>query len=120
MVAIVNDASTDGTDIIIRRYIDFLQIPKDKYVYLSHKKRRTALENTYEAIMQVCSNDSIVTVVDGDDELVGRTVFQIFNREHQRLKAGWIYTSYLLHIHNQALAVSEVSKEYDLKTKQEV
>ena len=80
MVAIVNDASTDGTDIIIRRYIDFLQIPKDKYVYFSQKKRRTALENTYEAIMQVCSNDSIVTVVDGDDELVGRTVFQILNR----------------------------------------
>jgi hypothetical protein len=120
MVAIVNDASNDGTGLIIRRYIDFFQIPKEKYVYISQKVRKTALENTYDAIMQVCSNDSIVTVVDGDDELVGRTVFQLLNSEHQRLKGGWIYTSYFLHIHQRGLGISQVSKEYDREQKKAV
>ncbi len=31
---IANDASTDGTDLVIRRYFDFFQIPKEKYAYV--------------------------------------------------------------------------------------
>ena len=93
-VVMINDASNDGTDNIIRRYFHFFQIPKEKYVYISHKTRNTALENTYRAINNICSDDSIVLVLDGDDEILGRNAFKTFNREHQRLGGGWIYTNH--------------------------
>ena len=32
--------------------------------------------------------------IDGDDELLGRNLFKIFNADYQRLKAGVIYSNF--------------------------
>lgn len=64
---IINDASNDGSDFTYRKYLNFHNIPTDKYVYIESHKRATALENIYNAIHNHCSNDSISMTVDGDD-----------------------------------------------------
>lgn len=114
VAVIVNDASTDGTDILHRRYINFFQIPKEKYIYVSHKTRNTALENTYRAIHKYCSDDSIVLVLDGDDEIIGKNTFKTFNREHQRLKGGWIYSNFYHYTHQKDLRFG-FSRPYELE-----
>ena len=116
MAIIANDASTDGTDLVIRRYFDFFQIPKEKYAYVSSKTRNTALENTYYAIKNICSDDSIVLVLDGDDEILGRNTFKTFNREHQRLKGGWIYTNNFHYVQKKSIKLGS-SKEYSIQQK---
>jgi hypothetical protein len=55
----------------------------------------TALENIYNAVMNSCSEDSIVLNLDGDDEFIGKNVLKIFNANYQRTNAGVIYSNYL-------------------------
>lgn len=91
---IINDASTDNSDEIYRKYLDFYNIDKNKYVYIDNDIRKNALENTYIAIHKYCSPDSIVVNVDADDELIGKNVLKIFNAGYQFHKAGVIYSNF--------------------------
>ena len=36
--------------------------------------------------------------VDGDDELIGRNVLNVFNANYQKLKAGFLYTNYYTYV----------------------
>ena len=91
---IINDASNDGSDFIYRKYLNFHNIPKDKYAYIENHKHKTTMENIYDAVFNVCSDDSIVLIVDGDDELIGKNVLKVFNANYQKLKGGYIYSNY--------------------------
>ena len=42
-VVIINDASTDNSDEMYRRYLDFYNIDKTTYAYVENKDRKTAL-----------------------------------------------------------------------------
>jgi hypothetical protein len=77
--------------------LNFYNISKQKYAYISNKKHKTALENIHDATYNFCSNDSVVMIVDGDDELIGKNVLKVFNAAYQKLKAGVIYSSYYLY-----------------------
>lgn len=91
---IIDDASSDGTDEVIRNYLLFHNISKDRYVFISNAQRKTALENIYSAVWSHCSEDSIVINLDGDDELIGKNVLKIFNANYQKHPMGMIYSNY--------------------------
>lgn len=93
-VVIINDASTDGSDELFRKYLHFYQISKEKYVYIENKVRHTALENIYTATHFYCSQDSVVLNLDGDDEFIGKNVLKMFNTGYQRTKAGVLYSNF--------------------------
>ena len=63
----MNDASTDNSDEVYRKYLDFYNIDKNTYAYVENKDRKTALENIYTASHDYCSPDSIAVNLDADD-----------------------------------------------------
>jgi glycosyltransferase involved in cell wall biosynthesis len=85
-VVVINDASTDNSDELYRKYFDFYQISKDSYAYVENKERKTALENIYIATHEYCSPDSIVLNLDADDEFIGKNVLKTFNAGYQQFK----------------------------------
>lgn len=42
-LVLINDASTDGSGEIYKKYFEFYNISKDKYIYIENPKRLTAL-----------------------------------------------------------------------------
>ncbi len=52
----------------------------------------TAVPNIHMAIVKHCKSDQIGFFVDGDDELVGRKVFKVFNAIYQRKKPAIAYS----------------------------
>jgi glycosyltransferase involved in cell wall biosynthesis len=66
-VVIIDDKSTDGSDLTYRKYLDFWKPSKSSYVYVSNPERKTALENIDTICRQYCSEDSIGINLDGDD-----------------------------------------------------
>jgi glycosyltransferase involved in cell wall biosynthesis len=93
-VVVINDASTDNSDELYRKYFDFYQISKDSYAYVENKERKTALENIYIATHEYCSTDSIVLNLDADDEFIGKNVLKTFNAGYQQFKSGVAYSNF--------------------------
>ena len=50
--------------------------------------------------------------IDGDDELIGKNVFRIFNAEYQRLKGGVIYSNFYYYDQSQQKIMSGFTDEY--------
>ena len=50
--------------------------------------------NFLNAAFNYCSRDSIQVVVDGDDQLIGKQVFQLINARYQADKLWAMYTFY--------------------------
>lgn len=94
---ITNDASPDGSDEVYRKYFEFYRIPADKYVYVNNTERKGAMANDYAANHQYCSEDAISLHLDGDDELIGKNVFKVFNVEYQKRKAGALYSNFIVY-----------------------
>ena len=91
---IVDDCSSDGSQEAYRRYFAFHRIDRAKYVYVENSAHVTALPNIYFNAMAHCGRDSIVMLVDGDDELIGRNTLQLFNWGYQTKKVGVLYTNF--------------------------
>ena len=91
-VVIINDASTDNSDEVYRKYLDFYDIDKSTYIYIENKDHKTAVENFYIGTHEYCSPDSIVMTLDADDEFLGKNVLKVFNAAYQEKKAGVIYS----------------------------
>jgi len=66
-VAIVNDASDDGSDEIYRKFLAFHALSSEKYVYIENKVKKSTLENIYDLVMNHCSEDSIILKIDPED-----------------------------------------------------
>lgn len=111
-VVIVDDASNDGSGAIFQKYLDFYDIPKDQYAFITNNKHEGALSNIYSAAKQYCSEDSIVMSIDGDDELIGKNVFKIFNAQYQILKGGVIYSNFYYYDQSQHKIMSGFTDEY--------
>jgi glycosyltransferase involved in cell wall biosynthesis len=91
---IINDGSTDGSAYIYRHYFQFYNIHPRHYLYIENPRRTYALANYYQAVHRHCHRDSIVITLDGDDELVGRNVFKLFNWAYQTKRAGVVYSNF--------------------------
>ena len=94
-VVIINDASTDRSDEIYRKYLDFHNFDKSRYVYINNKRNKGSLENIYNSVHEYCSADSVASSPDADDELIGKNVLKVFNAAFQQKKAGVIYSNFI-------------------------
>ena len=80
-VIYINDNSTDKTGEMVQRYIKEHRLEK-KFTLINNAERLGALENQYNAVHS-CANDSIVTLVDGDDQFAHPDVLNIINSMYQ-------------------------------------
>lgn len=97
---------------MFKKYLDFYSIPQDKYAFINNAHHKGALSNIFTAAKHYCSDDSIVMSIDGDDELIGRNVLKIFNAEHQRLKAGVIYSNFYYYDQKEGKIMNGFTEEY--------
>jgi glycosyltransferase involved in cell wall biosynthesis len=111
---IINDLSNDGTDTLYRKYFDFYNISKDKYVYIENHLHKTAMENIYDAELNYCSEDSITLTLDGDDELIGRNAIKLFNANYHRLQAGYLYSNYYYFDSPAQIIIDGISTDHSL------
>jgi glycosyltransferase involved in cell wall biosynthesis len=93
-IVIIDDASTDNTHDLIRQWIVENQITQN-IILLKNKQRLTAVPNIYTAVTKHCHPDDIVTLVDGDDEILGRNAFKVFNHVYQKNNADVVYSNHL-------------------------
>ena len=115
-VVLVNDASTDGTDELYRKYFEFYNIDPKKYVYVQNKIRVTALRNIYENSIKHCGLEDVVMTLDADDEFIGQNVLQVFNWGYQRKKSGVLYSNFYWYQQPSSLMYGFTS-EYPAKDK---
>ena len=92
-LVLINDASSDNSDEVYRKWLDFYGIDKSTYIYIENSDQKTALENIYIASRDYCSPDSVAITLDADDEFIGKNVLKIFNAAYQRKKAV-IYSNF--------------------------
>jgi hypothetical protein len=62
---------------------------------IKNEKREFHMANIYNAVYNYCRPGEILAVVDGDDELVGKQVFKLFNAAYHKTKAFSIYSNYI-------------------------
>lgn len=82
-VVLANDGSKLG-DILLRKYLHFYDIPKERYVYLENKEKQGTMAITLQAVGIFCSKDSFVVNLAGNDEFIGRNVLKIFSAVSQQ------------------------------------
>lgn len=93
-IVIVDDASTDHTYELIKQWIAQNDVSVD-IVVIKNEKRMTAGPNIHKAITNHCGADSIVVLVDGDDEVLGRYPLKVFNHVYHKSKADVVYSNHL-------------------------
>lgn len=73
-----------------------MNFPSERLKMIRNLERKFALPNLRDAAMNFCKSEQIFLVVDGDDELIGKQVFRLYNTLFQRTGAYFIYTNYLM------------------------
>ncbi len=53
------------------------------------------MANIFYAIFKHCKAEDIVFIIDGDDELIGRQAFKLFNAVYQKTNALVAYSNYV-------------------------
>lgn len=93
-VVIVDDASTDGTPLLLQEAI--ARLDSDKRVQLVVRERQmTAVPNIHLAVTKYCREDEIVVLVDGDDELLGREILRVFAAVYEKKDAAVVYSNHI-------------------------
>lgn len=67
MILLMDDASDDGTGLLLSRYLRRRGITTDKAKVIIRDKRYGSLNNIYLAVHEYCNNYSITLPIDGDD-----------------------------------------------------
>ena len=110
---IIDDGSTDGSDALYRKYLEFYGIDPANYVYYHNQQNKGSLENVYDAIHNHCAPDSIAMVLDGDDEFADRNVLKALNAGYQSKHAGVIYSNFFWFNQKEKLISLGETREYD-------
>lgn len=93
---VANDGSKLG-DVLLRKYLHFYDIPRERYVYLENKEKLDAMAITLLAVGSYCSKDSFVTNLAGNDEFIGRNVLKIFSAVSQEGQPLLMYSNSYFH-----------------------
>jgi glycosyltransferase involved in cell wall biosynthesis len=79
-VVIIDDASTDSTgEDVYQVMVTQKKLDSSRYLVIKNNERKMAMYNLRAAANVYCSPQDIFIVVDGDDQLLGRQVFKVFN-----------------------------------------
>ena len=91
-VILVNDESNDGTVDIIKKEIQ----DNDKFSLMHTGKNGGALNSTFLGILEANPEDEdVIIVLDGDDWLANKDVFNILNTTYLQNKCLMTYGSYM-------------------------
>ena len=84
-IVFIDDASTDGTGEQVEQFLiaNQTKIPSERFIVVKNKEQKRAMPNLRIAAKQYCKPEEIFLIVDGDDELLGRQVFKLFNSVFQ-------------------------------------
>lgn len=93
-VVLIDDVSNDGSQELYRKYLDFYEISPQKYIFIANSQRKTALENIDIAIRKHCGDRQIFTLVDLDDEIIGKNTLKLFNTAYLRGDLGMVYSNF--------------------------
>ena len=74
--------------------LETLKFPKDRASLIHNNKQRYATFNILNAGFNHCMQNSIEVIVDGDDQLIGKQVFQLINAEYQTNDLWVMYNFY--------------------------
>ena len=77
-VIYVNDASTDNTGELVKKYIADHGV-QDRVTYVENRINRKAMFNIYHGV-HICKNSEVVLLVDGDDRLFGTKALKRINQ----------------------------------------
>lgn len=91
----MDDSSTDGTAMLISDLLREKGVDMSKYLLVRNAERMMAMSNIRSAAKQYCSVEDIMMVVDGDDQLVGRQVFKLFNAVLNKDKVWFAYSNFI-------------------------
>jgi hypothetical protein len=70
-------------------------LSSSKFILVANRDRRKATINQYYSIRKHCKKGEVMMIIDGDDELVGKQVFRLFNAIYQSKSANYVYTNYI-------------------------
>lgn len=66
-----------------------------QYVLARNTERMMAMRNIRVAANKYCNADDIMMIIDGDDHLIGRQVFKLFNAVLQKQKVWFAYSNFI-------------------------
>jgi glycosyltransferase involved in cell wall biosynthesis len=89
---IIDDCSTDGTGVFLEGYRASCNVA-EKITIIHNTERKKALQNIWDAVHQ-CPNDTVVVLLDGDDEFAGPHVLRRVAQEYQDLNTWMTYGQY--------------------------
>lgn len=93
---VIDDASSDGTSEAILSYIaNHAAFRNGRVRVQQNKVRKMALTNILDAGQNFCHEDDIFMVIDGDDYLLGKQVFKLFNAAFSSSDAWVVYSNFL-------------------------
>jgi glycosyltransferase involved in cell wall biosynthesis len=93
---VANDGSKLG-DVLLRKYLHFYDVPRERYLYLENKEKLDTMAITLQAVGSHCSKDSFVINLAGNDELIGRNVLKIFSAVSQDGQPLLMYSNSYFH-----------------------
>ena len=117
-VVIIDDASTDNTALLIRRYLDYYNISSRKAELIVNKINKKALQNIYQATLNNCIEQQIVVLIDGDDEFLGFNVLKVVNAQYQSKKLGVFYSNYVSFNYKEKYAEAAITSDYTQEEKE--
>lgn len=92
----IDDASADNTGGLLLRYL------RNNSVYLSGRikiqrnlERRKTMVNVLDAGYNFCKPEDIFMIIDGDDYLLGKYVFKLFNAAYSSSDSWIVYSNFL-------------------------
>lgn len=95
-VLVIDDNSIDHTAHHIEELI------RDRPAYLDgrvtiqkNKQRKMALQNILDSARNFCQPQDIMMVIDGDDFLLGKYVFKLFNAAFSSTNSWVVYSNFL-------------------------
>lgn len=95
-IVFIDDCSDDETFRESKRYLlDELRFEKGRVDFVRNLEHKFATYNILHAGFEYCGEGDIQVIVDGDDMLIGKQVFQIINAEFQKKDLWVMYTFYI-------------------------
>ncbi len=91
-VVYVDDLSPDNTGLLVEKYVKS-KGQNYRFTLIKNKKRKLAMANIYNAVVNYCQNDEIVVMVDGDDFLAQPDVLKYINHVYSTQNVWLTYGS---------------------------
>lgn len=105
----IDDCSPDGTGDLVEAYI-YEKGHQHRVTLTKNSKRKGALANQYEAIVQ-CNDDDIIVIVDGDDALAHPSVLSFISAVYVKYDV-WLTYGQFAHMSNNMRGFCAPMPEY--------